>query len=51
MADSMNAAADEIADELIRTAAESPDGLALLDRIIERICQARYIVISPLREV
>ena len=47
----LDRAADEIADQLIGMAAESPDGLALLDCILDRLGQARYIVIDPLREV
>jgi hypothetical protein len=42
---------DQAADELIRMAQESPDGLAFLDRVMERIAQTRYITISPVREV
>lgn len=50
-ADPLDQAADEIAAELIQMAKESPDGLAFLDRIMERIAQTRCIVVSPLREV
>jgi hypothetical protein len=47
----LDRAADEIADQLIGMAAESPDGSAFLDRIMDRLAQARYIPASPLREV
>jgi hypothetical protein len=49
--DPLDQAADEIAAELIRMAQESPDGLAFLDRVMDRIAQTRYITISPVREV
>lgn len=47
----LDAAADEIAAELIAMAAESEDGLAFLDRIMDRLAQVRYINVSPLRDV
>jgi len=46
-----DAAADEIAAELIAMAAESEDGLAFLDRIMDQLGQARYIDANPLRVV
>lgn len=49
--DPLDQAADEIAAELIAMAAESPNGLAFLDRVMERIAQARCITVNPLREV
>ena len=49
--DPLDEAADEIAAELVRMATESEDGLAFLDRVMERIARTRCIVLSPLREV
>jgi hypothetical protein len=47
----LDQAADEISAALVAMAAESPDGLAFLDRIMDRLGQARYIDASPLRVV
>ena len=50
-ADPLDQAADEIAAALVQMATESEDGLAFLDRVMERIARTRCIVISPVREV
>jgi hypothetical protein len=50
-ADPLDQAADEIAAALVQMAQESEDGLAFLDRVMERIARTRCIVTSPIREV
>jgi hypothetical protein len=43
----LDQAADEIADDLLKLAAVSPDGAAFLDRLMDRLAQARYLSPGP----
>ena len=40
-------AADEVADQIISMARQTPDGLAFLDRVLSRLAQARFLPAGP----
>ena len=41
-------AADEVADQIISMARQTPDGLAFLDRVLSRLAEARFLPSEPI---
>ena len=47
MVNVLDDAADEVADQIIAMARQTPDGLAFLDRVLSRLAQARFLPTEP----